>query len=857
MPLSFPWPQNLLELHPGLNLDTVAVDQVATTPEIYTYLDNPEWRRDSNLAQPIKLSQMIEPSATSNVTFPITNFEAIPRHLFSLSTFSLLTGQMTPPPTQWISLLQGDGRLGEVSKLDEEQALLHPQDQLDDPYCATLLDQQTITPLATSLNAVFLPLEQTFQLHSNPSANHTIYLDFTGYTTQNTAWNNYFNNPVLISPAYDTDGNPAAFSELELAQIQRIWLRVAEDFSPFNVNVTTDEPVLGDLVKDDAADNRWGIRVVITKDTEQSGAGGLAYINSFNWNSDTPVWIYNSSEIGIAAAISHEVGHSLGLSHDGTTTTSYYAGHGSGETGWGPIMGSGYYQNVTTWDNGTYFNTNNGDSTANYGKGPDDLAIITSYNGLGYRPDDHGDLFTTATTLSVEPLGPDVLAVSQFGYIERSTDQDYFVFSTGSGLLNLNFNSYYANVWIDDGTGHYTQQFVPTPFDGDGSSNDQGSNLDIQAKLFDANQTLLATSNPDGLSASFKDIFLTAGQYFIQVDGVGWGDPNGAEPSGYSDYGSLGQYYISGTIMAPSPVTSIVVTPTTGLVTTETGQANHFTVVLSHAPTSDVVIPVTSSNPLEGQVNAQNLVFTPANWNLPQTLTVQGVDDPLDDDDCSYAIQLGPVASADPQYQGLDPSDVQVTNQDNEERILRQTELFADSFETVGGSNQWQNDNQQAWVTSTQRAYQGQVSMEVDGRANNATLTLANSIDLTGYDHVQLSFAWLIERNWDLGEYMALDLFDGETWTEAARISGDLDPENVWQDVNLFVSPRANFNLRFRSTVSDLTEDGNIDEIRIVGSRSALISTDLAGNEISLTALTELGAYGLGDSEPMVSPSVI
>jgi serralysin len=44
-----------------------------------------------------------------------------------------------------------------------------------------------------------------------------------------------------------------------------------------------------------------------------------------------------------AEAISHEVGHTLGLSHDGRITPSegYYAGHGSGDTGWAPIMGVG------------------------------------------------------------------------------------------------------------------------------------------------------------------------------------------------------------------------------------------------------------------------------------------------------------------------------------------------------------------------------------------------------------------------------------------------------------------------------------------------------------------------------------
>jgi hypothetical protein len=41
-----------------------------------------------------------------------------------------------------------------------------------------------------------------------------------------------------------------------------------------------------------------------------------------------------------------QVGHNGGLNHDGTSTTGYYTGHGSGVTGWAPIMGVGYYQNL-------------------------------------------------------------------------------------------------------------------------------------------------------------------------------------------------------------------------------------------------------------------------------------------------------------------------------------------------------------------------------------------------------------------------------------------------------------------------------------------------------------------------------
>jgi len=110
----------------------------------------------------------------------------------------------------------------------------------------------------------------------------------------------------------------------------------------------------------------------------------------------------------------------------------------------------------------------------------------------------------------------------------------------------------------------------------------------------------------------------------------------------------------------------IMVSPTTGLVTTEGGGTATFTVVLTSQPLADVTIAVASSDLSEGTVDHSTLTFTVDNWNAPQTVMVTGVDDPLDDGDQLYTIVLSPADSQDPTYAGLDPPDVSVVNIDDE-----------------------------------------------------------------------------------------------------------------------------------------------------------------------------------------------
>jgi hypothetical protein len=110
----------------------------------------------------------------------------------------------------------------------------------------------------------------------------------------------------------------------------------------------------------------------------------------------------------------------------------------------------------------------------------------------------------------------------------------------------------------------------------------------------------------------------------------------------------------------------VTVSPSTPLTTTEGGGTDTFTIVLTTQPTADVTFGLSSSDPGEGAASSASVTFTTLNWDSPQTVTVTGVDDPINDGDQSFTIVIAPAVSTDPGYTGFDPTDVAVTNRDDE-----------------------------------------------------------------------------------------------------------------------------------------------------------------------------------------------
>lgn len=375
-------------------------------------------------------------------------------------------------------------------------------------------DEMATAPADDPVSAA-APLDQTFLLHSKPGSAKTIFLDFDGGTARATAWHVAHPATPTTQPAWDLTGNPAVFDDAERTAIQTVWQTVAEDYAPFDVDVTTADPGPAGTDRASAADTIYGSHVLITPsdaahDAICGGCGGVAYLNVFDailgaggdgYGYRQPAWVFpqklaNSAK-NIAEAVSHEVGHNFGLRHDGNSAQGYDTGHGA----WAPIMGVGYYTAISQWSKGDYGDANNQE---------DDVAILRGV--AGSRTDE------APTSIVGAPAVP-----SSTAYVTSRTDVDTYLLGTCTGAVTL------------------TADPLPTMAD-----------LDLKLTLLDATGQVVATDDPasahvtvstaSGMGASLSRT-LTSGTYYASVDGVG----NGDWSSGYDDYGSLGAYTLTAT----------------------------------------------------------------------------------------------------------------------------------------------------------------------------------------------------------------------------------------------------------------------------------------------------------------------
>ncbi len=616
------------------------------------------------------------------------------------------------------------------------------------------------TPRYTTLSDK-INFENTFFLHSNHRANHTIYLDFDGFSINSTPWEN--GGSMSLNPFYVDLDLPTVQEE-----IQHIWNRVSADFAPFNINVTTEEPDIEDLKNSGGGDQRWGIRVALTsnqnrdnldfygnpREITNAGGGGTAFFNSFNWSNDDVALVFNQGEYAASETVSHEVGHALNLRHDGTNrrtdNPTYYEGHGTGQVSWASIMGASFIgddENVTTWSKGEYNDANNLE---------DDLSIITSGNGFGYRTDDHANEFNLASSLNyseINPLNPSETNILTHGIIETNDDIDYFTFQTSSGFINLDISNT-TTAYISDGSGNYESQYL----------NPRGANLDISATLYDSSWGLVATSNPnDFLSAGFDNLALDGGTYFLTVEGVGTGDPFNANPTGYTSYASLGEYLINGSVVTTeanlrlTPIDSIKTEGDEGVTTFR------FDILLSEARQNQVTVDwnVSGDNSTNAADFVNGLQFGTAVINAGETraqieVYVQG-DREIEDDE-TFLVELSNALDSEGNSIDLSASSATAT-------------IKADDAEIRGRT--WRDLNENGAVDENERGLEG-IKIFIDTNLNNQL----DPGELFTSTNEQGDYSFLVNP----GSYnISTELDNNQTLTFPSGYSSEVEPDSFTQ----------------------------------------------------------------------------
>ncbi len=159
-----------------------------------------------------------------------------------------------------------------------------------------------------------------------------------------------------------------------------------------------------------------------------------------------------------------------------------------------------------------------------------------------------------------------------------------------------------------------------------------------------------------------------------------------------ADYNAIAAPDVTVTV-TDNDVPGILITETGGnTAVTEGGAEDSYSIQLATQPTDNVTVTLTYNSPdpqiyINGSSSGSiDLTFTPADWNIAQSVTIRAIDDSVDDSGPQPTEITHTVSSSDTSYNGLTAASVTVTVNDNDSAGVIIIETGGTTAVTEGGN---------------------------------------------------------------------------------------------------------------------------------------------------------------------------